>query len=168
MDSQSVRSLARSTRSLTSANLLNRATSANGSQADRKSVSYVSTASKFNQRKSSASQAGKVSEHSRLRRKAIHTKNIMEVVNKLDEHELERVSEMLRQSEKEAQEAEGDFEEYPDQQEEGVRMVEVDENGDPVDYAEEELEEVVSLPGDIAVSRKSVAASRTSSAVAID
>jgi hypothetical protein len=47
-------------------------------------------------------------------------------------------------------------------------MVEVDENGDPVDYAEEELEEVVSLPGDIAVSRKSVAASRTSSAVAID
>ena len=45
---------------------------------------------------------------------------------------------------------------------------EVDENGDPVDYAEEELEEVVSLPGDIAVSRKSVAASRTSSAVAID
>jgi len=26
----------------------------------------------------------------------------MEVVNKLDEHELERVSEMLRQSEKEA------------------------------------------------------------------
>lgn len=34
----------------------------------------------------------------------------MEVVNKLDEQELERVSEMLRQSEKEVQEAEGDFE----------------------------------------------------------
>jgi hypothetical protein len=34
----------------------------------------------------------------------------MEVVNKLDEQELERVSEMLRQSEKEALEAEGDFE----------------------------------------------------------
>jgi len=48
MDNKSVRSLARSTRSLTSANLLNRATSANGSQQDRKSVSYVSTASKFN------------------------------------------------------------------------------------------------------------------------
>jgi len=46
-------------------------------------------------------------------------------------------------------------------------MVEVDENGDPIDYAEEEQEEVLSLPGDIGMSRKSVAASRTSSAVAI-
>jgi hypothetical protein len=45
-------------------------------------------------------------------------------------------------------------------------MVEVDENGDPIE-PEEELEEVVSLPGDMAMSRKSVAASRTSSAVAI-
>ena len=36
----------------------------------------------------------------------------MEVVNKLDEHELEKVSEMLRASEKEAQpEQVGDFEE---------------------------------------------------------
>jgi len=34
----------------------------------------------------------------------------MEVVNKLDEHELEKVSEMLRQSEKEAMEGDGDFE----------------------------------------------------------
>lgn len=88
----------------------------------------------------------------------------MEVVNKLDEQELERVSEMLRQSEKEAQEAEGDFE--GQEVEEGVRMVEVDENGDPIE-PEEEVEEVASLPGDMAMSRKSVAASRTSSAVAI-
>lgn len=110
-----------------------------------------------------------MSEHSRLRRKAIHTKNIMEVVNKLDEHELEKVSEMLRQSEKEAMEGEGDFEAQEDPDlEERYPLVEVDENGDPIDYAEEEAEEVVSLPGDYPMSRKSVAASRTSSTVAIN
>lgn len=42
----------------------------------------------------------------------------------------------------------------------------MDENGDPIE-PEEEVEEVASLPGDMAMSRKSVAASRTSSAVAI-
>jgi len=51
--------------------------------------------------------------------------------------------------------------------EERYPTVEVDENGDPIDYAEEEQEEVASLPGDYAMSRKSVAASRTSSTVAI-
>lgn len=94
----------------------------------------------------------------------------MEVVNKLDEHELEKVSEMLRQSEKEAMEGEGDFEAQEDPDlEERYPLVEVDENGDPIDYAEEEAEEVVSLPGgDYPMSRKSVAASRTSSTVAIN
>lgn len=75
----------------------------------------------------------------------------MDVVNKLDEHELEKVSEMLRQSEKEALEAEGEVE--GQEQEEGVRMVEVDENGDPIEPNEEDIDEVLSLPGDIAVSK---------------
>jgi len=58
----------------------------------------------------SGSQTSKHTDVSRMRRKALHTKNIMEVVNKLDEHELEKVSELLRQSEKEQAEANDDFE----------------------------------------------------------
>lgn len=43
---------------------------------------------------------------SRMRRTAIHKQNIMDVVNRLDEQELEKVSELLKQSESNALEQE--------------------------------------------------------------
>lgn len=93
MDKESVRSLARSTRSLTASSL---AQVQNAYQANKEgSITYVSSATKLNiSRKSKGA-----TEASKLRRTAIHKQNILDVVNKLSEGELEKVSEMLKQSE---------------------------------------------------------------------
>lgn len=112
-DATSIRSLAKSnTRSLTSSHL-NMNASRSKSQASIRSVSYVtnnsrpSTSTKFNgtrayntqaQPDQSASQNDRtstVSHVSRLNRANAHRKRILEVINRLNDTDLEKVDEML-------------------------------------------------------------------------